>query len=39
VLIPKNTLASRLKGGLLATGLILTSLAVLAYGIDYLVFR
>ena len=39
MLIPKNTLASRLKGGLLATGLILASVVVLAYGIDYLVFR
>jgi hypothetical protein len=39
VLIPKNTLSSRLRSGLLATVLVLASLAVLAYGIDYLVFR
>jgi len=39
VLIPNNTQASRLKGGLLATILVLTSLTVLAYGIDYLGFR
>jgi hypothetical protein len=39
VLTPKNTLASRLKGRMLATVLILASLVVLAYGIDYLVFR
>jgi hypothetical protein len=39
VLIPKNTLASRLKGGLLATVLALTSLVVLAYGVDYFIFR
>jgi hypothetical protein len=39
VLIPKTTLALRLKGGFLATVLILVSLVVLAYAIDYLVFR
>jgi hypothetical protein len=39
MLIPKNTLASRLKSGFLATVLVLGSLVVLAYGIDYLVFR
>jgi hypothetical protein len=38
VLIPKNTLASRLKGRLLAIVLILASLVVLIYCIDYLVF-
>src|SRR5712671_485001 len=39
VLIPKNALASRLKGRLLAIVLVLASLVVLIYGIDYLVFR
>jgi hypothetical protein len=39
VLIPNSTQASRLKGGLLATILVLTSLTVLAYGIDYFIFR
>src|SRR5258708_5276654 len=39
VLISKTTPASRLKGTFLATVLILASLVVLAYVIDYLVFR
>jgi hypothetical protein len=39
VLIPKITLASRLKAGLLAPVLLLAALAVLAYGIDYAIFR
>lgn len=39
MLIPKNTLASRLKSGFLATVLVVASLAILAYGIDYAIFR
>ncbi len=39
VLIAKTTLSSRLRAGFLATVLLLASLVVLAYGIDYLVFR
>ena len=39
MLIPKTTLASRLRIRLFEAVLVLTSLALLAYGIDYLIFR
>ena len=39
VLIAKTTMSSRLRAAFLATVLLLASLVVLAYGIDYLVFR
>lgn len=39
MLIAQTTIASRLKSGFLATVLVLASLVVLAYGVDYLVFR
>jgi hypothetical protein len=39
VLIAKTSLSSRLRTAFLATVLLLASLVVLAYGIDYLIFR
>ncbi len=39
MLIPKNTLASRLRVRLFETILVLASLALLAHAIDYLIFR
>src|SRR5690349_5415314 len=39
VLIPKTTLGSRLKGGFFATVLVVASLVLLAYAIDWIIFQ
>src|ERR1700682_3257716 len=39
MLIPRATFTSRLRRRLFATVIVLTSLGVLAYAVDYLIFR